>query len=164
MSRRGWVVAGVLAVAAGLAVVLWPSSHPELDADRAERIVLYSLDPRGPHDTRPPVTGEPLHGHLVLGSVEITDPDRRRELIEALRDGISQGDGQYACFWPRHVLRIERDGRTFDYVICFQCRNYERHVSGDPRSSGTRSISEHVQPVFNKVLEDADVPIFPKWP
>jgi hypothetical protein len=163
MSRRVWIVAGVIAIAAVvMALVLWPSSHPELDPDQADRIVLYSLDPRGPGEDRPPVTGEPLHGHQVLGLVEITDLDRRRELIEALRDGISRGDASAACFWPRHVLRIEQDGRTIDYVICFQCHNYQKWVDGRHVTSST--ISGDIAPIFNKPLEGANVPIFSKWP
>jgi hypothetical protein len=163
MLRRGWAVAGVLAVtAAGLALVLWPASHPELDPDRAERVTLYSIDFREEGE-RLPGTGEVVHGYPVLGKVEVTGVEQRRQLFDALKAAIAQRDVmQYKCFYPRHVLRVEQDGWMIDYVVCFQCRNYERYVDGNRRDYQTRSISEDAAPVFNKPLEGAGIPIVPK--
>jgi hypothetical protein len=165
MSRRGWAVAGVLAVATvGLALVLWPNSHPELDPDRAERVALYSTDFREEGE-RLPGTGEVVHGYPVLGKVEVTDIEQRRQLFDALKAAIAQRDVmQYRCFYPRHVLRVEQDGRVIDYVVCFQCRNYMKYVDGNTSDNLTPSIGEDVAPVFNKPLEDAQVPIVPNMP
>jgi hypothetical protein len=163
MSRRGWVVAGGIAVAAVvLALVLWPASHPELDPDRAERVTLYSVDFRFlENPERLPDTGEVVHGCLVLGKVEITDIEQRRQLLGALKSAIAQrGVDHYACFWPRHILRVEWDGRATDYVICSQCHNYKKVVDGQRATVST--ISDSAAPLFNKLLEDAGIPIVPK--
>jgi hypothetical protein len=163
MSRRRWIVAGMLAVAAVVAaLVLWPASHPELDPDRAERVTLYSIDFReGPE--RLSGTGEVIHGYQVLGKVEVTDIGQRRQLFDALKSAIAQRDVmQYKCFFPRHVLQVEQDGRVIDYVVCFQCRNYEIYVDGGRRTHHTQPIGDDAAPVFNKPLEEAKVPVVPK--
>jgi hypothetical protein len=165
MSRCGWAIVGVLVVAAVvLAVVLWPSSHPELDPDRADRVTLYSIDFRFLERQRLPDAGdEVVYGCPVLGKVEVTDIEQRRQLLDALKSAISEwGVDYYACFWPRHVLRVESDGRTTDYVICFQCHNYRKCVEG--RSVADSTIGEGAAPLFNKLLEDAGIPIVPKQP
>ena len=161
--RRRWAIAGGLVVAAVvLALVLWPSSHPELDPDRAERVTLYSIDFRFLEKPEQlPDTGEVIYGCPVLGKVEVTDVEQRRQLLDALKSAIARGEGgQYACYWPRHALRVESDGRTTDYVICFQCHNYKKYVDG--RSITGSTISESAAPLFNKLLEDAGIPIVPR--
>ena len=163
MSRRRWFLAGVLAVAAVvLTVVLWPTSYPGLDPDRAERVTLYSIEFReGPEQLSG--TGEVVHGFPVLGKVEVTDAEQRRQLFDALKSALAQRNVmQYKCFFPRHVLQVEQDGRVIEYVVCFQCRNYEMYVDGNRRYHNTRSIGPDAAPVFNKPLEDANIPIVPK--
>lgn len=163
MSRRRWAIIGGLVVAAVvLTVALWPSSHPELDPDRADRVTLYSIDFRFLEKPEQlPDNGEVIHGCLVLGKVEVTDIEQRRQLLDVLKSAITEwGVDRYACYWPRHVLRVESGGRTTDYVICFQCHNYKKYVDG--RSVTASTISEGAAPLFNKLLEDAGVPIVPR--
>lgn len=163
MSRRRWAIAGGLTVATVvLAVVLWPSSHPELDPDLAERVTLYSIDFREDGE-RLPGTGEIVHGYPVLGKVEVTDVEQRRQLLNALESAITQwGVDTHACFFPRHVLQVEQGGRTTDYVICFQCYNYQKWVDEQHVTSSTTGDS--AAPLFNQLLEDVQIPIVPKWP
>lgn len=154
-------LAGLVTLIVAVAVGIRLTRPPDLEA--ADRITLYSIDGRGEPAERLPGTGEVLHGYPVLGKVVVTDPARKRELARALRDGLDARDvTQDKCFWPRHVLRVEYEGRVTDYVICFHCQNYELYVGGDRRNRYTESISRHVRPVFDKPLTDANVPITPE--
>lgn len=147
-------LAGVIAV--GFATRWWTRVPSLLTADR---VTLFSVD-GGDQKEREPPAGETLYGYPVLGKVEITDPDRRRALADALRDGLERTDVEQAkCFWPRHVLRIEAGGRATDYVICFRCQNYELYADGRKRTGFTPPFSRHVEPAFSRPLREAGVPI-----
>jgi hypothetical protein len=97
--------------------------------DHPEQIILYSIDGNDYDDLdQRPKTDETLHRYPVLGKVEITDPDDRKEIITALK---AAGAGPMPlCFWPRHAVRVVEKGRTMDYLICFECRLIEWHYGG----------------------------------
>jgi hypothetical protein len=106
-----------------------------------------------------------IHDYPVLGKVEVTEIEQRRQLIDALKAAIAQPNvAQAGCFLPRHVLRVEQDGQTIDYVICFHCRNYHLYVDGRLRTGYKSSISPDAAPVFNKLLDEAKVPVVPPMP
>jgi hypothetical protein len=157
-----FAVADALLIAAVVLAMAIRSSTPGLDPDREDRVTLYSIDFRE-EEKRSPGTGEVVHGYTVLGKVEVTDPGQRRQLIGALKESLAERDVmQSKCFFPRHVLRVEQDGRTIDYVICFQCHYYELYVNGSRRNHRLLSIGGDAAPVFNKPLEVAGGPIVPK--
>ncbi len=138
---------------------------PALRADRVTRATLYSIDFRDEGE-RAAGTGETLHGYAVLGSVELSD-EQRHQVVTALASAIEAANPEdvVACFAPRHVLRVEQDGRTMDYVICFHCRNYRLIAEGRPLwDRSTRLISREAEKTFNEVPEGSDIPIVPKWP
>jgi hypothetical protein len=53
------------------------------------------------------------------------------------------------CFDPRHGLRVSIDGRTMDFLICFECQQVE--AKGFGKIPGF-SINGEAQPVFDAVL------------
>ncbi len=123
------------------------------------QLMLYSIDGRDYEPGQEPQADEKFHGYPVLGKVEIAESDRRREIFAALQDGMAKSDGRMAnCFWPRHAIRTLENGRTMDYVICFQCDQLELHV-GDTKS--VKPITRDPQPLFNKCLKEAGVPLAP---
>jgi hypothetical protein len=135
------------------------------DPASLERLTLFSIDGRDPEPDGhrgqgvPTATGE-FHGYPVLGEVEVTDPERRRQLVAALQDGYARRPERGAlCFWPRHGIRIVANGQTVEYVICFHCAQFERY-SGEARAGGL--INPDVQPVFDNILKEAGVPIAPE--
>lgn len=133
------------------------------ELDSPEQLTLFSIDGRD-EERRGVVQAEEIfHGYPVLGKVEIIDPDDRKTLIGALRDGIARRPKEGAkCFWPRHAIRAVEKGRTVEYVICFECERFEEFL-GDKKLRH-ESISRDVQPAFDKPLREAGVPIAPKWP
>jgi hypothetical protein len=136
-------------------------SVPELKA--GDKVTLYSIDGRAFADERLrlgelPEGTEGLHTYPVLGKVEIADGQRRGELISALKLSMEHGDKAAYCFWPRHAIRIDSNGKTTDYLLCFQCGRVEIH-----RESGSSSflLGREDQAVFDGFLKDAGIPLAP---
>jgi hypothetical protein len=141
------------------AVMVGCGRDPVLGLGVPEQLYLYSLDGRYFEPGQEPKTAEKFHGVPVLGKVEITDPEKRREIVAALKDGVARSDGKTAgCFWPRHGLRVVEKGQTLDYVICFECLQLEVHAGG---SKKTKPTTWAPQAVFNKHLKEAGLPLAP---
>ena len=125
--------------------------------DGAEKFELYSLDP----DRMNRPTDGGFHGWKVLGKTEVKDKATRQKLIAALLRGIAENDGTVAgCFNPRHGIRAVKGDQTADLVICFQCYSLGTYLG---KQEGGALTTASPQPVFNKVLKDANVPL-PKQP
>ena len=116
-------------------------------------MTLYRLDgDRYPGD---PVSDSAvlLHGWPILQACSINVPATQQTLLNSLDKGIANGGGvPIDCYNPRHAVRLESNSVTTDYMICFQCRNYEIW-DGDERVGGGL-ISKAPQSTFNEVLED----------
>ncbi|MCH2134187.1 MAG: hypothetical protein MK116_10595 [Phycisphaerales bacterium] len=113
---------------------------------------LYRLDgDRYPGDPVP--EGAVLmHGWPILQSCPIDSTATRQELIQALDDGIANGGGvPVDCFNPRHAIRIEAGDTTTDYMICFQCSNYD--IWTNDRKTGGGLMSSSPKSTFNRVLD-----------
>lgn len=131
-----------------------------LDARRAledpQRLELISLRP-GHHESPPPNS---FRSWEKLGSVEVTDAAERKRLADALLKGADENDDEaMACCEPRNALRVTRDDRTFDFVICFECLQvlfYEGETE-----VGHFLVSESPQPVFDEMLRAAGIELAP---
>ncbi len=132
---------------------------PVAGPDAPEQLTLYSIDGRHFEPGQEPKAAEKFHGYPVLGKVEITDVAKRKEIAGALKDGLAQSDGWMAdCFRPRHAIRAVTNGRSIDYVICFECYQLEAH-DGDSKS--VKPVTREPQSVFNKHLKEAGIPLAP---
>lgn len=109
-----WIGISLMIAASGCG----SGSLPGLDA--ADQLILYSIDGRHFEPGEQPKTAEKLHAFPVLGKIEMTDAAECDELITALKNGVSTSNVA-RCFWPRHAIRVMKNGRTTDYVICFEC-------------------------------------------
>ena len=114
---------------------------------------LYRLDgDRYPGDPVPE-GAVLLHGWPILQTCSITAVTTREDLFNALDDGIAnRGSVPIDCFNPRHAIRVNNKGVNVDYLICFQCQNYEiwndnKRIRGGMTSSSPKST-------FNQVLDN----------
>jgi len=156
MPTRSILFAGCALAASAL---LGCSREPAADTQTPLQLTLYSIDGRDFKPGEEPQTAEKLYGYPVLGKVEITAADQRKLIFATLQEGMARSDGTMAmCFWPRHAIRTLENGRTVDYVICFKCLQLEMHA-GD--STSTKPITRDPQPVFNKLLQTAGIPLAP---
>jgi hypothetical protein len=133
---------------------------PHAALKKAERLELFSLEPEG--GRKPPPKGkETFRGWVVLGKT-VVKGKARDELVAAFEAGVAESIGTGAlCFRPRHGIRVQHGGKTFDFVICFECLQTQIYDGKGARLRGVLH-SDSPQPVFDKVLRDAGVPLAKK--
>lgn len=125
------------------------------------KMVLYSLDPGQLVHNEAIQTQTVFHGYDILGRADITDVNEQRALIRALASGVRESDGHTAilCFNPRHGLHVEENGKSVDFVICFECLQVHAHgfELGD-----SFLITDAPRPTFDDSLQRHQIPLAPK--
>ncbi|MCE9526224.1 MAG: hypothetical protein K8R36_09245 [Planctomycetales bacterium] len=102
---------------------------------------------------------ERIGEYVVLGKVEVEDPQQRKQVMDSIRQAIHKGGTQKMCFDPRHILRVVDGEGTTEFTICFQCSNYT--ATGARSSGGMKAISEDPKGLLNSILEGAKIEIVP---
>jgi hypothetical protein len=121
--------------------------------EKADQFELLSLNPEEPKEK--PKDG--FHGWQVLGKTTVKDAETRKKLVAALGKGVKENDGTVArCFNPRHGIRVTHDGKTADFVICFECFQVKA-FAGDKLQGFL--VTNSPQPTFDTVLKEAKVPL-----
>jgi hypothetical protein len=127
--------------------------------DKAQAVELYSLDPSAPPDK-----GDPeFHGWKVLGKTDVKKAAQAK-LVAAFQKGVAEANPKVSagCFRPRHGIRVQLDGKPYDFVICFECVAVLIYGGKAEKNAGfhvTRSPAD----LFNKTLTEAKVKL-PKQP
>jgi len=122
--------------------------------EKATQFELLSIG-YGPSSKNPP---EDFHGWRVIGKTTIKDPDTRKRLVAAMEKGVEENKGDsMKCFDPRHGVRVTLDGRTADFVICFQCFQVLVYVAGE--NERRFLITDSPAPIFNRTLQEAKIPL-----
>jgi hypothetical protein len=121
--------------------------------DNAGEFELLSIDP----NPRAPGAGEKFHGYGILGRTLVSEAQTRRELVNALEQGVHNADMMAACFKPRHGVRATRNGISVDLVICFECGHARVYRQGASPSGLLTTGSP--EPVFDGVLRSANLPL-----
>jgi len=118
--------------------------------EKAESVELYSLDP-APQEKDPGA----FHNYKVLGKTEVKK-EALTKLRTAFLKGVVEADPDLAagCFRPRHGIRVIRDGKTYDFVVCFECVAVV--VYGGKKDTSFHITSSPAD-VFNAILKDAKV-------
>jgi hypothetical protein len=125
--------------------------------EKGEQFELLSLNP----DPRQEKAEDGFHGWKVLGKTTVKDAEARKKLLAAFKKGVEENTGFVAgCFNPRHGIRVTQDGKTTDFVICFECAQVKVFV-GDKEEKGFL-ITASPQSVFDGVLKEAKVPLAEK--
>jgi hypothetical protein len=150
MSEMIFAVAAVVAMAAcGNGNVIPATSATILE--QADHFELLSLDPRPQWE---PAEGD-FHRYKVLGTVTINDPETRKKLVTAFKKAVAENQEYVAaCFNPRHGIRVTRNEKQADFVICFQCAQVE--VFGEV--SGRILIGNSARALFDSVLQSSGIP------
>jgi len=121
--------------------------------DKAETIELYSLDPSSELEK---LKDGGFRGWKVLGKTTVSR-EMKATVLKSLYKGIAENKGKAAfCFIPRHAIRATHDGKTVDLVICFEC--YQIQVFEGEQAGGVL-VTRSPQPLLDKVLRDANVPL-----
>ncbi len=154
MRLLSFLSAALLFAFAGCSLAADPTipAEPLKALQEGKSFELFSLDPKEP----PPKDGEKFHGWQILGSTKL-EADKAKLLVEALEAGVAENnDGiAAACFNPRHGIRVVLDGKTYDFVICFECYQVAWHVGEE--KSGSFLTTASPQAKFDAVLKEAKV-------
>lgn len=133
-----------------------------------DSVTLYSIDFRQMDwefkKGEPPRGNERLYPnrpYRILGQMELTDAETRRELLSAARADLDTAGNPAKCFDPRHLIRAKKWGQTFDYLICFECDFYEVYLNGTRLRGETAFGGNSSESLLNQLLEDAGIEIVP---
>ena len=93
-----------------------------------------------------------MHGWAILQACSLDQGRPSIHVLRAINSDIAQG---YAgipvdCFQPRHAVRIQSEDAVKEYLICFQCHNFQCWVDGSLVASG--SISNQSEELLSRVL------------
>lgn len=157
MKLLPWICVVALATVGCMSVKQNPVSTEGLPAEKAllaaSQMELFSLDPNVDQSD---AQGN-FHRWSVLGSTTVGKSDRTI-LIDDFLAGVAANDGiAAACFNPRHGIRITHNGKTIDFVICFECYQVRWYVDDEEQEGFL--IMDTPQPAFDKVLEAAGIEI-----
>jgi hypothetical protein len=121
-------------------------------------MTLYSIDGNLYEETaKKPVTKESLYEYPILGKVEITDPEERKQIALLLKKSVGDGEGA-KCFEPRHAIRSIQNGRTVDYLLCFVCARAEIRYDSKVLY---KSLGRDLKQRLNEILRSKSVPLAP---
>lgn len=125
----------------------------------AEATTLLTLDPRRLPAKPDDEPHERFRRYPVLATAVISEAAEHRRLVEALYEGLKgEGAGPAGCFIPRHGLRFERDGRSVEFLICFQCTRV--HVyRPDAEHKVDMLMGPGVKPVFDEAIKAHELPV-----
>lgn len=119
---------------------------------------LISLEPE-PRDEELAKAGKTWHHNdewIVLGETEVTKSETHSKIVSAVETAIRESDGSAAsCFWPRHKISVEHDGKTHEFEICFKCLQMYWKIDG--KKQDTILIGETQKAALDAVLKEAGV-------
>lgn len=126
-------------------------------------LILYSIDPErftySDDGERQPLSDDELkfHTYRVLGQTVLTSPNSRRITLDTIRHAVRDWDGEiHACFNPRHGIRATDSSGTYDFLICFQCRQVYLY---SPDGTTTEFYIRGAPDPLNSILTAAHIPL-----
>ena len=122
--------------------------------EKANQFELLSIG----HSPSPKKPAEDFHEWPVIGKTMVEDSNTRNRLVAAFEKAVEENKGDsMKCFNPRHGIRATHDGKTADFVICFECFQVMVYVAGEKEQRFL--ITNSPAPVFNQTLQHANVPL-----
>lgn len=159
---RKWILFVLICITSGAAIFYYSlrTKNQIWNVNSIDSMTLYSVDGTTSSKSgfKPDENQELFHGIPVLGKIKL-EKNQRNELVNALNKGIADGNSLAACFWPRHAIRIEREGQVSDYVICFYCYQIKKFTD---QSTETISTTRFPKTVFNEILTNAGIELAPE--
>lgn len=166
-----WTSKFLLAIS--LCVIVWfgwkqyrvwfpPPNIPSFvqEAFRNSELEFFSLSPKHRPENK---EAEKFHGFEVLGKMIISDKQTRAEMIDALESAIGKTDFAPRCYWPRHGIRCNHQGKEIDLIVCFECSPVIVYVDGKSiyhaDISDDRATSEAAKKLLNDLLQSKGLPI-----
>jgi hypothetical protein len=124
-----------------------------------DSMTVYSLDGNDSPNPDEKPRGEMFHSFRVLGKVDIASPKDRTAILAAIKEGIAKADKGYKCFWPRHGVKFTQAGKSVEYVICFECRQFQLYTDGVKSHQYTQATADTAHPILDNHLAGAGIPL-----
>ena len=118
--------------------------------EKATELELYSLS--GDENVQ-----DGWHGTKVLGQTTVKGDDAKK-LTAVVVKSVGEGELGARCFIPRHGVRVTHDGKTYDLVICFECRWVYVYTDKNEKPQIV-TTSTSAQELLYQILTDAKVPL-----
>jgi hypothetical protein len=134
--------------------------------ERGQQFELYSIlakrpsSPPGSQDKAAQSIAAEFHTWPVLGKIPLADAERRTKLVAAFAPQMSvitPNMAMPACFSPRHGIRTVHEGRTYDFLICFECSQAVVYKDGKTAEGITYRVSGRPEKTFDGILTDAKI-------
>lgn len=95
-----------------------------------------------------------MHGWAILQVCSLDQGPTSLKVLRSLNSDIAQGHAGVPvdCFQPRHAVRIQTEDAVKEYLICFQCHNFQCWMDGVLVESG--SIFNQSEKNLNRVLAE----------
>lgn len=84
----------------------------------ADQFTLFLLKP---HPDLNEKSKRTFQNHPIIAQLDFSRNASRTNLVQALDNGIAEGDGIAMCFNPRHGIRAKKGNETLECLICFEC-------------------------------------------
>jgi hypothetical protein len=109
-----------------------------------------------------PIEKNKFQGCRVSRHARVSDPEQRKELIDAILYSIGSSGNGNACWGPRHGIRAVHNEERIELLICFECENFRGAPEAPFRSAGDEvgppsekfsgGFSPVSAPLFEKIL------------
>jgi hypothetical protein len=137
---------------------VWPEQVKDI-LSNTDELELISLDPskEGQYQV------SNLFGWRILGKTKYKrSEDSGKALLSAWEKAISNEGRGAKCFWPRHAIHAEHNNKTVDLLLCFECQWVYVYLDGKRTGWTKFRIDKSIEPQFDKLLKDANVPLAKK--
>jgi hypothetical protein len=107
-----------------------------------------------------PISEKAFHNCDVLGQTELNEK-QLATATEAFQSAVASWNptgGIAACFNPRHGLRVTANGHTYDFVLCYECK--QLYIYEDDKNMASLQVGG-TPDVLNGLLSAANVPLSP---
>ncbi len=132
-------------------------------ATHPDKFVLYAIEPMqmqlAPPKSKTPFLPNSVDGYKITGKAVITDRSEQERLIASAfytatpSTRSARLDIGMACFNPHHALRLVKNKRVIDVIICFGCGNTQIWENGEQKTGdlpANRDAEEYVASVLRK--------------
>lgn len=119
----------------------------------SKKIILYSLEPW----TSPTKNDNTLERFKVLGQITLTDK-QAAAAITAFESAIlkNRRNAIVFCFDPRHAIRVDFNGHTYEFLLCYACGYLYVYCDGKIIAQLDAGGSPKV---LNGLLKAANIPL-----
>ena len=116
------------------------------------QVSVMALDGDTYPDMEASVQENRMYGWPILQVCSLDQGPPSNQVLRALNSDINKGHAGIPvdCFQPRHAVRVQTKDAVKDYLICFQCHNFQCWLDGSHVASG--SISNNCEKILSRAL------------